>query len=94
MLLLSNMTLATQYDDDEIGTGIDQSVAEVEEMQELPKASSKLIAELRSECENYALDDYIPDDMLKEYMTSCVDDELDAQGYQKIHQVAKADPNQ
>ncbi|MDW7549978.1 hypothetical protein [Pseudoalteromonas peptidolytica] len=54
---------------------------------ELPVAPADLVQELTEMCLDWAKDDEVQASELKRYVLSCVNDELQATGYQKVKDV-------
>ncbi|MEJ6474553.1 hypothetical protein [Pseudoalteromonas piscicida] len=55
--------------------------------EELPVAPADLVQELTEMCLDWAKDDDVQASELKKYVLNCVNDELDATGYQKVKDV-------
>ncbi|MFT2089527.1 hypothetical protein [Paraglaciecola sp. 2405UD69-4] len=54
---------------------------------ELPKADPELIAELKEYCVELATEDGIDKKELKKFILECINEELDAEGYQALAKV-------
>lgn len=87
-VLISSMAFAAN-DDESNDTVAGPSVTEQTEVDDenLPKAPSQVLAELRKECKDFAAEDAIPTDTLKQYLLNCVNEELDNMNYRMIKQL-------
>ncbi|PIP81273.1 MAG: hypothetical protein COW84_00750 [Gammaproteobacteria bacterium CG22_combo_CG10-13_8_21_14_all_40_8] len=50
-------------------------------------APKEVINNAKTQCENYAKEDQVADEDKSKYVLSCVNDELESQGYDKVDSV-------
>ncbi|MEK0158645.1 hypothetical protein WLQ65_05730 [Pseudoalteromonas piscicida] len=60
---------------------------QVQADEELPVAPADLVQELTQMCLDWAKDDDVQASEIKKYVLNCVNDELEATGYQKVKDV-------